>query len=83
VTGLALMGAIELLLLIAVLRRIKENRRLRDELRKCHADLAAALAHVAGGEILPARRLLTRWPATGTRPRPPPLPGNEPGGRLH
>jgi hypothetical protein len=83
VTGLVLMGAIELVLLVAVLRRIKENRKLRDELRKCHADLAAALAHVAGGEIIPAQRLLTRWPAPGARPRPPPLPGNEPGVRLH
>lgn len=72
---------VELMLLVAVTRRLNENRRRCDELRKCHADLAAALAHVASGEIIPARRLVTKWPDFKTRPRPPPS-GNEPG-RLH
>ena len=62
---------LKLVLLIAIHQRIKENRRLRDELRRCHADLAAAVAHLQRGENVPARRLLEDWTWTdvgGSRP---------------
>ena len=56
--ALSFLAGVELLLLVTVVSRLRENRRLCDELRKCHADLAAALAHVAKDEILP--RVSTR-----------------------
>jgi hypothetical protein len=75
---------VELLLFLATARRLNANRRLRDELRRCHADLAAALALIARGEITAARGIVTRWPVIGTTPKPPPLRSNEPDGvRLH
>lgn len=81
---------VELLLLVAVRRRLKENRRRSDELRRCHADLAAALAHLStfapGFDIGAARRLVTRWPdfkaKRGSSP-PPPHQQKHTGGRLH
>jgi len=71
---------LELMVLIAIRRRIKENRRLCNELRRCHADLAAALAHLSafapGFDIVAARRLVTKWPDFKTRTSPPP-PGRD------
>jgi hypothetical protein len=75
---------LELLLLLRVRRAIMANRKLRDELRRCHADLAAALAHLStfapGFDIAAARRLVTRWPSYDTKKAQP--PGREPT-RLH
>jgi hypothetical protein len=80
---IALVG-VELVLLVTTALRLNANRRLLDELRRCHADLASALALIERGEIRAARGIVKRWPVSGTGPRPPPLRRNEPdGGRLH
>jgi hypothetical protein len=70
---LVLLVGVELALFIAVGRRIQTNRRLIEELRRCHADLYAALAYIGSGDTADARRLLVKWPdfARLPRPRPP------------
>jgi hypothetical protein len=72
------------LLLVATARRLTANRRLLDELRRCHADLAAALALLDLGDITAARGIVKRWPVIGTTPKPPSLRRNARDGiRLH
>jgi hypothetical protein len=61
--------SVELLLFVMVTRRLNEIRRLRDELRKCHADLYQALASIDEGDLLQARARTSRW-----APRQPRLP---------
>ena len=71
---------VELVLLVTTARRLTANRRLLDELRRCHTDLASALALIERGEITAARGIVARWPVSGTTPKPPPLRRNEPDG---
>jgi hypothetical protein len=75
---------VELVLFVATARRLNANRRVLNELRRCHTDLASALALIDRGETTAARGIVKRWPVIGTRPKPPPLRGNERDGvRLH
>jgi hypothetical protein len=60
---------VEFALFLAVGCRIQTNRRLQDELRSCHADLAAALAHIGSGDKAAAQQIVAKWP---DRKRPPP-----------
>jgi hypothetical protein len=76
--------SVELVLLVTTARRLNVNRRLLDELRRCHADLASALALIERGEPTAARGIVARWPVSGTRPKPPPLRRNAPNDvRIH
>jgi hypothetical protein len=64
--------AVELLLFVAVTRRLRA-------LRRCHEDLAAALTLIRRGEVVAARGIVKRWAAMPTerpviidgQPRPP------------
>jgi hypothetical protein len=81
---LVLVG-VELVLFVTTARRLIANRRLLDELRRCHADLASALALIDRGETTAARGIVKWWPVIGTGgPKPPPLRRNAHDGvRLH
>jgi hypothetical protein len=80
---LVLVG-VELVLLVATARRLTANRRLLDELRRCHTELASALALIDRGETTAARRIVKRWLVISTTPKPPPLRTNQSDGvRLH
>jgi hypothetical protein len=74
---------LELLLLVAVRRRIAKNQRLQDELRRCHTDLANALAHLStfapGFDPVGAQRIVQKW---RIYEKPPPPLVREPT-RLH
>jgi hypothetical protein len=72
---LVLVGA-ELVLLVTTARRLNVYGRLLDELRRCHTDLASALALIDLGETTAARGIVARWPIGDTTPKPPPLPRN-------
>jgi hypothetical protein len=76
----AVLVGLELFLLVTIARKIKESRRLQDELRRCHADLAAALAHLRtfapGVDPVTARRIVTRWPDYAAK-KPPRRPGRD------
>jgi hypothetical protein len=70
---------LEFVLLVATARKLEANRRLQNELRSCHADLAEAIAHIRSGDIAAARRLLVKWPDFKRLPRSRPSDGR----RLH
>ena len=82
---------VEVVLLVVVHIKIKQNERLLQEIRRCHYDLAAALWLASQERFHEAHAAARRW-SDSLRAlregRPPPEPPRSPsncteGGRLH
>jgi hypothetical protein len=76
-SALMLMASVELLLLVLVHRKIKQNKQLIQEIRSCHFDLASALWLASQQRFHEAHGAARKWHVRLTalrEGRPPPQP---------